>query len=479
MKIKYAYLFVIAILILSCRQEEVETGSPVVTVDPPMEIESAFVQGQISDNEGALITSAVVQFYQNGELVGESMSDDNGFYNSSEIPLQEGQEVTLAVAEESYVAKYKRTLLAEGAGMKVDLRLVRTNGALPGQDQVLENPGDPTLIRLFGTLTDVMDAPISDAHVLLGWDFESPSESELVFKGAYDLTDGNGFVELLVPEGKEIFFLSVPSDFETGICIDYISEEEVNVLDFGLYFDALGVVTEEQELMEQEGLDFGTFSYVIQGDFKNCDGTPVSSGEVRMSVFYDDGSKTRNFHTTDFGPNGEFSFEFELCDYSGPLDLEMELVNQDTFGTQSLIQDVSFPGSQLGSFEACDDLRPVLLTSTLTLNIGADHSFDIVSVNPPFAFDNAFGFLARHEEISGFIAFQANDVELGDIVIDRLQVGWFANDPDPFSFSALGTLTADITQIADGDIIGTLQGDVETEGLGTQELTGDFVIRYQ
>jgi len=478
MKIKYAYLFVLAILILSCRQEEVETGSPVVTVDPPMEIESAFVQGQISDNEGALITSAVVQFYQGGELVGETMSDDYGFYDSSEIPLQEDQEVTLAVVEESYVAKYKRTLLAEGAGLKVDLRLARANGALPGQDQILENPGDPTLIRLFGTLTDVMDAPISDAHVLLGWDFEKPSDAELVFKGAYDLTDASGFVELLVPEGKEIFFLSVPFDFETGICIDYISEEEVDVLDFGLYFDALGVVTEEQELMEQDGLDFGTSSYVIQGDFKNCDGTPVSSGEVNMRIFYDD-SRTRNFHTTDFGPNGEFSFEFELCDYSGALDLEMELINQDTFGTQSLIQDVSFPGSQLGSFEACDDLRPVLLTSTLDLNIGSDHSFDIKSVNPPFSFENSFGFLARHEEISGFIAFQANDIDLGVNVIDRLQVGLFANDPDPFAFSAVGTLTADITQIADGVVMGTLHGDVETEGLGTQELTGDFVIRYQ
>ncbi len=267
---------------------------------------------------------------------------------------------------------------------------------------------------------------------------------------------------------------------ETG-CLDFINAEQENILDFGIYWENLGIITLEQEIIEQDDINFSATEYEFTGDFQNCDGSPVSSAMGRLSISYPIGTDTikRNFETTEFGPNGEYAFDVSICDYSGPLDIELHLTNQDTFGASLIVKDTPTGGMNLGTIQACDDERIRVVSSELNLNIGSDYSFaiDFESVVP--ADSSSFNLGGIHDDInSGFIIFKMNDIVIGDNLVSELHVGWpFSNEP--FSFFSFDEITATVTQFSNGEIIGILMGDVETKDLGTQEVTGDFIVRYE
>ena len=480
MKNHYIFLFII-LLLSACREEEVIIEEPVITIEEPTEIDGAFLSGQIVDNDGTAVPEAVIEFYQNGNLVGETLTDQNGLYNTVDLPLLGGSQITIAIEEELFAAKYKRTTLDVAETKEIDLRLIRKSGEIIGEDRVLENPGDPDLIKLYGTFTDINDEPIKNAHVLLAWEFERV-EDRLLFEGAYDLTDLDGYIELLVPAGEVIYFFSIPSfeTAETG-CLDFINAEQENILDFGIYFENLGIISSEQEIIEQDDINFSATEYEFTGDFQNCDGSPVSSAMGTMTISYPIGSDTirRNIETTEFGPNGEYSFDVSICDYSGPLDIELHLTNQDTFGANLIVKDTPTGGTTLGTIQACDDERIRLLSSELNINIGSDYSFAIDFESGVPEDPSSFTLVGTHDDINiGFIIFKMNDIVIGDNLVSELHVGWpFMNEP--FSFFSFDEVTASVTQFSNGEIVGTLTGDVETKDLGTQEVTGDFIVRYE
>jgi len=474
---KYIYLLAFLLLLSACRKEEVILDDPSITIDPPTEIDGVFMSGQITDNTGAQVEGAVVKLYQNGELAGETITDENGLYSSMDIPLLNDSQITVAIEEEEYVAKYKRTEVTTESKQTIDLRILKKDGSLPGQDEVLENPGDPSLIKLYGTFTNADGTPLVDAYTILAWEFEKPSDDRLTFEGVTDLTDENGYVELLVPEGEEVYFLSLPNFENNQDCIDYISQEEEDILDFGLYWDNLGVITEEQELIEQDGINLNLNNYLYYGEFKNCDGSPVESGEGVLTLSYFDGDTIRRtYRTNEFGPNGEYSFDIDICGYDGDVDIKLKLTNQDTFGFNVALENTPLGGIHFAPFSACDDLRIVLLPCELNLNIGTDYSFTFDFERPPNV-NPQFALATTHDEVMGFIIFEMDDIVVGENLISKLQVGWFGSDP--YKFDAFGTLSADITQFSDGKIIGTIIGNVETAELGTQEVTGDFIVRYE
>ncbi len=481
MKNTYLYFLAFLLTFSACRKEEVIQDEPIIEEEMPTEVEGLFVSGQITDNDNVMVAGAVVRFYQGGEQVGESVTDAEGFYDSADIPLVDGEEVTLAIEEETYTAKYKRLDPKEEGTREVDLRLINKDNAFLGHDDVLKNPGDTSLVKVFGTFTEKNGFPIDNAHVIVAWEFEVTSSGSLQVEGVYDLTDENGYVEFLVPVGEEVFFLALPSletSLEIGSCAIFISEEEVNVLSWGLYWDNIGIITTEHELLEKENLDFDGTQYIFSGEFQNCDGSPVSAGEAVLSISYPVGQDTitKTFRTKDFGPNGEYSFETNLCEYGGELDVNLKLTNQDTFGTELLLENTPVGGMQFDTQQACDDFRLELLPCLLNINIGSDHSFAlnferIANPHPSFALAQV------HDGIIGFNIFRMSDITLGINPIEELHIGWFGNDP--FSFASYSTLTADVTKFSDGEIIGTISGNAETAELGTQEITGDFIVRYE
>ncbi len=462
-------------MITACRKEEIIEDDPIVITEPPEEIDGTLFKGIVTDNDNALVSDAIVKVYQNGELIGETMTDESGAYTTAEIPIVTGPEVTFAIEEETYVGKYKRASSQDGLNENNDLRIVKKTGQQLGEDNVLENPGNPDLIKVFGTFTDINGEPLSDINCIIAWEFEKISDDKLRFDGLYDLTDENGYIEFLAEPGIQLYFFAAQFN-GSAPCSGYVSQEDENILDWGLYFDDLGVNDSDFEVFEQEGLLFEQTEYLFLGEFQNCDGTPVTGGEAVLKIkYFDKDTVTRTFRTDEFDANGEYKFEFGLCGYDGPVDVDLSLVNQDTMGASISVTNVNAPGIHFAPQLACDDLRPKVVKSYMDVAIGDDYTFERIEfVHEPLTVPYSFGAGATHEDVSGFITIGIPEIELGENVIDRFDFGWFGNDP--FQFNALRSLVYDVSSIDNDQIVGSITGEVQTRDLGTQELEVKFTI---
>lgn len=477
---KFHSLILLSLLLLatSCRKEEIIEDDPIVITDPPEEIDGTLFKGIVTDNDNAAVSDAIIKVYQEGELIGETMTDASGSYSTSEIPIAKGPEVTFSIEEEAFVGKYKRIASEGGQNENNDLRIVRKTGQQLGEDNVLENPGNPELIKVYGTLTDVNGDPLTDVDCIIAWEFEKISDDRLRFEGLYDLTDENGYIEFLAEPGIQLYFFAAQFN-GSAPCSGYVSQEDENILDWGLYFDDLGVNDSDFEVYEQEGLLFEQTEYLFYGDFKNCDNTPVTGGEAVLKIkYFDQDSITRTFRTDEFDSDGEYRFEFGLCGYDGPIDIELSLINQDTMGTSLSVPNVRAPGIHFVPLLACDDLRPKVVCSYMDIAIGDDYNFNRIKFeHEPLTFPYSFGAGATHEDVAGFITMGITEIELGENVIDRFDFGWFGDDP--FQFNSFGTLIYDVSSIDNNQIKGSITGEVQTRDLGTQEIEAKFTINIE
>ena len=468
------------ILFSSCRKEDIILEDPVVTQTPPVVVDGAFFSGRIMDTDG-LAVETQMDVYQDGELVGTVSSDADGMYSTEDLDLELEKDITFAVENEDYANKYRRLNPTEPINENQNIRLVAKDINTLGPDNPLFNPGSADLVKIFGTFTQANGAPIQNADALVLYDATLFGPD--IYFGLFDKTDENGYVEFLVPNDEEIFFYCVPDrEIINDICFATISQEEVfDVISPLIGFDALGIVTEETEIIEQEGIVLDKASFLIIGELQNCDGTPVTEGKVDLEVNYWQNGiyLTKQYTTTDFDENGGYLFDFELC--TDAIDVKITAETIDGFFADVSLNNIANGGFEFAPIKACDeDNGSIFLRSTMELAIGDDHFFDeIVFIHEPLAQPFNFNVTGSHPE-TGFVRFDLQNIVVGENPILQLVVDFLDNNPEPFSFSAAnGELILDVGSIHNGVIDGSILGLVNTVGLGEQTINAKIKIQYE
>jgi len=472
-------LFALLLLLTACRDEQITTEPPIVTTDPPQEVEGAFFSGQVTNVNGEAI-SGLIEIYQSGELAGSVISGADGSYNTLEIPLEVGSEVTFAIEEEAFVNNYRRIRSTSEPQIQ-NFRLIDSNINVNGSNVEYEDPGSDDLVKVYGTITDYSGVAIPDLYVTIAHDIIHNGGISWSFPGNYEITDETGYFEALAPKDTELYFFSfVHSELETE-CYPQINQIDTSV--FGpLAFDKLGKLTEDTEVIENPDIRLSETNYELIGRFLDCDGNPVASGKVEVKVsflnFFDTWEWS-SFETTTFGPNGEFSIEFDYC-HRGEVKVELLAESAEGFGIEDeYLTTTSDLAGDLGDLLACNNLN--WFTSYMNLHIGDDYSFENIefqnaAMEVPFRY---FVTWSSHPDLDPMF-FVTDELHLGQINVG-ISLDYLDQEPmNPYTFSSeQGQLIADVTEIANGVIRATFSGEVETNELGMQLVTGDFTINYE
>ncbi len=471
------------ILIFSaCRKEEIILDDPVITQSPPTVVDGAFFSGKVVDIDG-LAVATKIEVYQNDGMVGTVSSDLDGNYNTQNLVLLEGKDVTFAIENENYANKYKRIKTQQTINENQDIRLINKSANPLGPDNPLFNPGSADLVKVFGTFTDKHGDPIQNADALILYDITIPGSEPKIFYGLFDKTDDDGYFEFLVPNDKELFFYSTPDRDNVGpFCFTTISQEEAfDVISPLIGFDELGILSEDTEVFEKENLFIRQEDFTVHGDLLSCDGVPVNDGKVSLEVkYWSNGvQRTQVFETEEFDENGEYWFDFSIC--SDLFDLKIVGETADGYFVSISINDVIGDGMHLAPLKACDENNGSLyLRSTMELAIGNDYFFqEIVFVHQALGQQNNFSVVGSNSE-TGFVLLDIQNLKEGENPIRQFVVDYLDNNPEAFSFNApSGELIATVTSIQNGIIDGYIEGIVMTSGLGEQTINAKFEIKYE
>ena len=472
MNTKYLLFILLVLSITSCRQEETDV-TEVSETTPPIEIEGAFFSGQIKNSEGFGVETTI-SVYQSELLVGEIQTDAEGHYTTVDLDLEVGPQVTFAIEEQDFLNQYKRNETTDLIYEDFDIQLLEPSEGFGLESRILENPGSNDLVRVFGTLNDKDGNPIVDAFNLIVYD---PVEElgSITFQGGYGVTDENGFMDVLVPKGENLFYFSaLDARVSNEECQNFFNEIDTTFM-FFLGMDNLGVVTEDLEVIERDNISLEKTSYQITGSLFACQSLGGAVGqrvviEVRFPV--NGVTNLREFDTQNISSSGEFSFDFDLC-YYGPLDVIVNTYDTDGFAFESEFS-VPVGGMNLPTIVSC--ASPSAISSFMNLNIGSDNQFENIELrNDDFMTGDDFASLGFHPEL-GSISMIIQAIEMGENPITLLDLN-FTGESTPYGFSAQNLeLTYDVSDISPNRIIGQISGEVITNNLGVQTITGELSI---
>ena len=464
-------IFILLFIFSSCHKEEIIIDKKEV-IDPPIEINNALFSGRIiHDNIG--VAGADIYIYQKGEKLGKVVSDQDGYYSTKDIDLEIGKDVTFEIKTENYLTKIKRKALKKVQSEKVNFNLhLKTDNPLE-KAFYLEDPGDTTLVKVFGTFTDINGNPITNAIVFALWDFVKTSPHSWQGYGSLDYTDDSGYFELLVKKEKEIYFHS--TKWEDVECSQVINVTDNKTLIEGMELQYIGVIDNDFEIIERNDISFDKTENLIRGTFLNCDGTPVTSGEIKITVkmrldtnYY---SVVEKYTITDFDSEGNFQIETSRCK-KGDITF---LIYGKTSDEYSYYNEIPFQEGtiELGEIKACKDIKSYPMF--FSINIGDEKSFDKIDV---IRFgDNESGIKFLSFSLTESCGIEMKDIKIGTNEIIYFGFGNF-NKPD-WGFRAENReIKAIVTKIENDFIYGTFEGEVETNGLGKQTITGEFQFHF-
>ncbi len=457
------------LLAIGCRKEEVIIDDPIIITEPPTELEGAFFSGQVINKDGQGY-QATVEVYQNGALQGEIETTEEGFYNTVDITLEVGPQVTFAVREENFIEKYRRLESDDIVYKDVDLKLFSADNSTLGIPEEVENPGSLELVKVFGTITDKYGTPVSGAAAIVGYD-PIIFMGTLNIKHVFEPTDENGYFEVLVPREKEVFFLGVvDARDEAYECWNFLNQRDTTIV---FPFDNLGVVLEDTEVIEDPNLSFEKIDYEVIGRLLDCNNTPVSDAEIKIKAeYFIAGELVREtFLTQEFDADGNFEIPFTLCE-TQEVKFEVEARLSNGFGYKDSFTTSNQGTLNLDVIRACEDLN--IRTTTLDLQIGNDVVLDdITFFHPQLEAPYSINSTTLIEGGSVFLWFV--EPQIGENRLDFLSIVSLGNDKLPYDFSST-EIRAEVTDISNGFINADLSGEVETTELGTQTITGQLRI---
>ena len=464
-------LLALVVMLSSCRKEEIELEEVITDTENPKEIEGVFFRGQVTDQDDIGVQTSI-KVYQNDLLVGELLTDTEGFYNTAAILLESGPEVTFAIEETNYLNKYRRLSSDVIFNDQFDLRLYDKGGFNAQIDKPLDNPGSVNLVKAFVFMTDSQGTPIENALLFIAHNLMESNDG-LVANGAFDKTDEKGYAEVLVPVGTNLYFHSSidANDFNFS-CYSFFNETDTTFL-AGFPFEILGTQNENFELTERSNISLNKTNYSIVGYLLACDETPVLEGEVKLDLIYESfGSIIREtFSTNSFSAEGEFIIDAEVC-FDDILNIEISAT--DLEGSSIFLESTLQPGStDLSTLVLCDSPHAII-----SLIIGSEaytFTYDSLFPDPEYLHHYVTSFTNF-----GISEFAMNDIVLGANPVASLDLNLISPIPHPYGFTANDNeLVLTVSQITADKIIGNLSGDVETNEMGIQTITGEVVINLK
>lgn len=375
----YIVILLCTFTIISCHDDNIQEVITEETSDP-INSASAFITGTTNTIDGSLLANVQVEVYQDEELRGSTQSDLNGIYSTATIALDPEKKVTISYFKEEFDTKFRRFELIEGQEIEKNVSLGRSMEV----DSLIIDPSDlnssldTNNIILSGYAILANGIPVEGVLCRAIWDYTITGGHHFTITGSsQDYTDSDGYYEVSVPKNEGIRFnafhtrypevssnrctVNFTPDFE--IAPDPLSQSQSMI-----YYDGFQADT---EIVLRENVVFETLKIAISGKVLSCDGAPLQSGSIRLTV----NQILSNFivGTTideyDFGPNGEFEINLETCDFEGDNDLHVYVYVENEDGLSSGEKEFDFSeNADIGDVQLCYDLTIYPAELDLTYN---------------------------------------------------------------------------------------------------------------
>lgn len=474
MKQTTLYFLAICLVLASCRKETTELEGTIDTSETT-ELEEVVFEGTIFDkNQNGL--EAKIDIYQFEEKIGTVNTDANGDYITQELFIAPDVDVTFDIYKEGFKNKYRRFSRNVGFYSKLNFNLVSVEDALGAPSQFLDNPGSSNLIRVYRTIVDVNGEPIPNIYCTVSYDHELLDQNIVSSRGGIDITDENGYMEVLVPKEEEFFHFAAPFFDDPNIeCNTSFVRKDTSLFNSFLVRQYLGVLTEDHEITGTPDIAIHPTSYTVTGTLLNCDGSPVVNGEATVQATYATGffPSAMSFSTTEFDADGNFQIDFEICSYGGYAGTLTGIGDDGESG--ALIFDGTLGQTQVPELNTC--LNSIDDDSFLDLNIGNVKTLSGIGFPQNLATESSILALGFHPD-HGSLSLSVAELNIGPNPIDVLNLNFI--DPKPYGFNSQnGELTLNVLSIENDYITGTISGTTETEELGIQDISGDLYIKYQ
>lgn len=175
---------------------------PMITVDPPTEIDYPVFVGRVS-NQFEGISGATLKIYQNDMLIDSIMTDEDGKYTTAAIPLEDDAFVTIEYNEANHVTAYRRRGIEGSEPINhLDVQLVQLEDVQEIAPRI-PNPGSSDYFSMSGYIKDLNNGP-STAYFGIQYEYPlNPGEFDVTWAHS-QYPDLNGYYEFLLPKDVDL-----------------------------------------------------------------------------------------------------------------------------------------------------------------------------------------------------------------------------------------------------------------------------------
>ena len=462
-------------IISACHKEEITNIHDEIT-DPPIIKNGSVYLGKVQSEINVGLPNTLINIYQNGAKIGSVTTDEQGNYTTGDLEIFTDKDVIFEIEKDKFYRKVRKFTPKEGYQKGQDFILYQQH-----QNQFLDVPAflltDTNLVKVYGTLTDIDGNPIEGAMTIALWGFPDL----ISLNGAFDISDANGYFEFLVKKDKEIFLVSLLEGLSQD-CQIFFNRNDSGT---GAYpnvpngFQHIGKLDSDMEFIEKDDLDIDVSTTILHGKLLNCDGTPVTSGnvEARITTTVTHGGSTIThtgiFLTDYFDNQGQFSLTVRTCG-NGDEDIAIRGLTDDNYGVDLVFVYQGEETIDLGNLLTCQYYTPS--SNYMSIAVGDVFTTDSIEL--------VGATLGKGISVNG--VFKEDSLwNIGNtfIINDELTVGShdfflfnFGGDK-PWGFRAINKeIKAEITSVYSfGKCVdATFEGMVQTNSKGQQNVTGSF-----
>jgi len=351
---KNYWLFLIITIVASgCHKDVINESTKEETINP-INLNYQYIEGQVTDDLGNPINSAVIEVLQDHELIGTTVSESNGSYSTRNIIVKPNRPIVLKYAKDQYEFKYREFENYEEDIIKKNVTLANT-AEIQSLSNEKSSPLDTSLVKIYGYAAYANGNPASGVSCRAIWDYQDIITGVInVIEHSDDLTDIDGYWEMYVAKDTMINLRAfdwgneIISFCQFDFNPDYPNSNN-SLGDFSFPYVDIGSYSEDTEVELNQEVEWITKRSTVSGRISLCDGSPIEAGNLKIHL----GRKTDDFVFSlkiieykdyQFGSNGEFEVTIETCDQDNmaPEDWGVGVFAHDTIANWSGIQAFDF-----------------------------------------------------------------------------------------------------------------------------------------
>ncbi len=419
--IKYlSFLGLLIFCLTSCDQEGYDFTEE-TTIDGEPVFEAPELKVNVRDNDGNVISDALLHFYFDGEKKITLATDTNGEV-MTELPIDANGEVnTLIFCEkEEYNDNVLRIDSEHIQSGEVDVILNNYGGFFGGSN--VQGMLNTEVIKLNGSVTDNFGNPGGFIVIVFEEDFIAIGDTSVFIDYAPIV---NGDYEILVPSNTELYLCIIELSDCTFENFTSINEEDLD-LGSGLYAELIGGFFQDTTLpTNNNGGQNGSSESILEvvGSLKDCIDQPMANTEVILAVSNFSGFDTLEILNTD--QDGNFFGEINRCNISST-SLVLQITPDPSTGLAAYTETLGFDSSlallDFGDIEICyreylqlsDGTNEIFEENLEILNYDeANGVLDIVVIN---SFGNESMLFEFRKDTSGMWFGQKFEVAFGSTI---------------------------------------------------------------